>query len=240
MLGERFLIGDRLVLTLVKMLGEGRWLVDPADPRAAVEVLAEVGEPPLPPYIRKGRAESRDRDHYQTVHAREPGSVAAPTAGLHFTPELWGRLHDQGIDAVDLTLHVGIGTFRPIETATIDEHVMHAEWAELDESAACRLNQARIEGHRLIAVGTTSARTLESAARDDAIHPMRSETAIYLKPGHRFRAVDALITNFHLPRSSLFVLVSAFGGIELMRNAYREAIREEYRFYSYGDAMIII
>lgn len=238
--GERFVVGGSLALNLVEVRGGGRWLVEPSDRRPAVEVLEEAGEPPLPPYIRKGRAEARDRSRYQTVHAREAGSVAAPTAGLHFTEGLWRELEHRGVEVLDVTLHVGVGTFRPIEAESIDRHVMHAEWAELSEETAARLRRARREGRRVIAVGTTSARTLETAARTGEVEAFRGETAIYLRPGHEFRAVDSLITNFHLPRSSLFVLVCALAGSDPMKAAYAEAIRGGYRFYSYGDAMMIV
>jgi S-adenosylmethionine:tRNA ribosyltransferase-isomerase len=237
---EAIVVDGSLRLCLRENLGEGRWIVTLDDGRSAIEVLEQYGEPPLPPYIRKGKSESADRDRYQTIYAREPGSVAAPTAGLHFTSDLWTRLDRQGVQVVDLTLHVGIGTFRPIEAKTIDEHVMHSEWAQLSAESASILNNARAAGARVIAIGTTSARTLESATVADQIEPFSGETAIYLKPGHRFRSVDALITNFHLPRSSLFVLVCAFGGVPLIKNAYDQAIQSGYRFYSYGDAMVII
>jgi S-adenosylmethionine:tRNA ribosyltransferase-isomerase len=169
-----------------------------------------------------------------------PGSVAAPTAGLHFTSEVFDRLGQRGVGLVDVTLHVGIGTFRPIQAERIDDHVLHAESAELTTEAADRLNRQKSQGGRIVAVGTTSTRVLEAAARSGRFEPFRGETALYLKPGHAFLGVDALLTNFHLPRSSLLVLVSALAGVALVREAYREAVRLEYRFYSYGDAMLIL
>ena len=187
-----------------------------------------------------GREGPGDRPSYQTTFARAPGAVAAPTAGLHFTAELFERLKARGVGWVDATLHVGIGTFRPIEADTIEDHALHAEWAELTDAAAEILRARRVEGGRIIAIGTTSARTLETAAQGGVIRGFSGMTAFYLRPGHRFQGLDALLTNFHLPRSSLLVLVSAFAGIELARAAYAEAIRERYRFYSYGDAMLIL
>ena len=188
----------------------------------------------------KGREGPGDRTRYQTLYAQVPGAVAAPTAGLHFTEDVFRRLAERGASWVDLTLHVGIGTFRPIEAETIEEHVLHAEWAELAPETAATLNQKQSAGGRIVAVGTTSARVLETAASGGIIQPFTGETALYLRPGHVFRGLDALLTNFHLPRSSLLVLVSALAGVDLIREAYAEAIRERYRFYSYGDAMLIL
>ena len=241
-LGERVVVGRGLVLTLLSRLGEGRWAVrpDPDVDQDAESLLQAHGSVPLPPYIRKGVESTGDRGRYQTVYAQVPGSVAAPTAGLHFTPEVFGRLEVRGVGLVDVTLHVGIGTFRPIEVDRIDDHVLHAELAELTPEAAGALNLRRAGGARIVAVGTTSTRVLEAASRSGRFEPFRGETALYLKPGHRFRGVDALLTNFHLPRSSLLVLVSALAGVDLIRAAYAEAIRSEYRFYSYGDAMLIL
>jgi S-adenosylmethionine:tRNA ribosyltransferase-isomerase len=169
-----------------------------------------------------------------------PGSVAAPTAGLHFTDDVFARLDARGVGRLDLTLHVGIGTFRPIEVDRIEDHVLHAEWAELTAPTADALNRTRDEGGRVVAVGTTSARVLEATAASGRFEPFAGETALYLRPGHEFRGIDALLTNFHLPRSSLLVLVSALAGVDLIRAAYAEAVRCEYRFYSYGDAMLIL
>jgi len=242
-IGERFVVGQGLALTLEGRDDTGRWIVRPDKPASCstVEILESHGETPIPPYIRKGREGPGDRLRYQTVYAQNPGSVAAPTAGLHFTDSLLEKLQGRGIFGVDLTLHVGIGTFRPIEVDEIENHVLHEEWAELSPDAATTLRKRSAAGGRIVAVGTTSARTLETAAAPTGtIQPFNGPTAMYLKPGHTFRGLDALITNFHLPRSSLLVLVSALAGVEPIRAAYAEAIRERYRFYSYGDAMLIV
>ncbi len=239
-IGERVVVGSGLRLILEASLGEGRWTARPESGESAQELLEAHGTVPLPPYIRKGVESPGDRSRYQTVYAEVPGSVAAPTAGLHFTPEVFERLDARRIARVDVTLHVGIGTFRPIEAERIDDHVLHAEMAELTTEAAETLNRSRSEGSKIVAVGTTSARTLETACRSGRFEPFSGETALYLKPGHVFQGVDALVTNFHLPRSSLLVLVSALAGVDLIRAAYEDAIRREYRFYSYGDAMLIL
>lgn len=238
--GESVIVGRGLRLLLVSRAEEGRWIVRPEADDPATALLHEHGQVPLPPYIRKGREEPGDRLRYQTQYARVPGAVAAPTAGLHFTAEVFQRLAGRGIAWVDATLHVGLGTFRPIEAERIEDHALHAEWAELDAGAVETLRERRAGGGRIVAIGTTSARTLETAAADGGLRPFAGETALYLKPGHEFRGLDALVTNFHLPRSSLLVLVSALAGVELVRAAYAEAIRERYRFYSYGDAMLIL
>jgi len=238
--GERVVVGSGLGLTLGARLGEGRWAVRPDGVEAADRLLEIHGQVPLPPYIRKGIEGEGDRARYQTVYAAVPGSVAAPTAGLHFTPAVFDRLDRRGIGRLDLTLHVGIGTFRPIEADRIEDHALHAESAELVPEVADALNRRKAAGRRVVAVGTTSARTLEAAAASGRFEPFRGETALYLRPGHEFRGVDALLTNFHLPRSSLLVLVSALAGVDLVREAYREAVRLGYRFYSYGDAMLIL
>ena len=203
--------------------------------------IADAGAMPLPPYIAAKRAEDdRDRVDYQTVYAREDGSVAAPTAGLHFTPELLARLDARGVGRVQVTLHVGAGTFLPVKTDLVAEHRMHAETGEVSAEAADRLNAARAAGGRIVCVGTTSLRLLESAADPDGtIRPFLGETAIVITPGHRFRTAEVLMTNFHLPRSTLFMLVSAFSGTETMRAAYAHAIESGYRFYSYGDASLL-
>ena len=236
---------ESLVLTLVSKRDDGRWLVRPESSAPAFTLLERFGHVPLPPYIRKGVEAANDRSRYQTVYAKNPGSVAAPTAGLHFTDQVIANLREKGITFEDVTLHVGIGTFRPIEVDRIEDHVLHSEWAELSEATSTAIHDARSRKHRVVAVGTTSARVLETAAasaepssRD--VLPFRGETAMYLLPGHEFRAIDALVTNFHLPRSSLLVLVSAFAGVELTRAAYAEAVAKRYRFYSYGDAMLIL
>ncbi|MCB9956705.1 MAG: tRNA preQ1(34) S-adenosylmethionine ribosyltransferase-isomerase QueA [Parvularculaceae bacterium] len=203
--------------------------------------LARAGAPPLPPYIaRKREVTEADTRDYQTVYADEPGSVAAPTAGLHFTDDLFAALDARGVSRVTITLHVGAGTFLPVTADDTRDHVMHAEWGEITEAQAAAINEARAKGGRIIAVGTTALRLLESAA-DEAgtVHPFADETAIFITPGYRFRAVDLLMTNFHLPRSTLFMLVSAFAGTERMKAAYAHAIEAGYRFYSYGDASLL-
>ncbi len=205
------------------------------------EAVARLGELPLPPYIAGKRAtDARDAVDYQTVYAREEGAVAAPTAGLHFTDHLFRRLEERGVERAFVTLHVGAGTFLPVKAADTREHRMHAEWGSIGEATARRLNEARARGSRIVAVGTTSLRLLESAATPDGvIPPFSGETDIFITPGHRFRAVDALMTNFHLPRSTLFMLVSAFAGLDVMKAAYAHAIAERYRFYSYGDSSLL-
>jgi S-adenosylmethionine:tRNA ribosyltransferase-isomerase len=206
------------------------------------EAIERLGSPPLPPYIASRRpVGASDRADYQTVFAREDGAVAAPTAGLHFTPALLARIEAAGAAVHSVTLHVGAGTFLPVKADDTSDHQMHAEWGRVDAAAAEALNAARARGGRIIAVGTTSARLLESAADEaGAIRPFEGETAIFMTPGYRFRGVDALITNFHLPRSTLFMLVSAFSGLETMRSAYAHAIEAGYRFYSYGDACLLL
>jgi S-adenosylmethionine:tRNA ribosyltransferase-isomerase len=208
-----------------------------------VELLLErAGRMPLPPYIAGKRpADARDADDYQTMFAREEGAVAAPTAALHFTPRLVEALKERGIGLETLTLHVGAGTFLPVKAEDTANHVMHAEWGRIDAATADRLNAARARGGRVIAVGTTSLRLLESAAGEDGlIRPFEDDTAIFITPGYSFRAVDGLLTNFHLPKSTLFMLVSAMMGLERMQAAYAHAIAEGYRFYSYGDASLLL
>ena len=208
-----------------------------------VELLLErAGEMPLPPYIASKRgADEADRDDYQTMFAREKGAVAAPTAALHFTERLLGLLDQRGIGRETLTLHVGAGTFLPVKADDTADHRMHSEWGRIDEATAERLNRVRADGGRLIAVGTTSLRLLESAAGEDGrIAPFEGDTAIFITPGYRFRAIDGLMTNFHLPKSTLFMLVSALMGLETMKAAYAHAIDEGYRFYSYGDASLLL
>ena len=208
-----------------------------------VEFLLErAGRMPLPPYIASKRsADDEDRADYQTMFAREEGAVAAPTAALHFTPRLLDALEARGIGREPLTLHVGAGTFLPVKAEDTSGHKMHAEWGRIDAETAERLNQTRASGGRLIAVGTTSLRLLESAAgADGVIQPFEGDTAIFITPGYRFKTIDGLITNFHLPRSTLFMLVSALMGLEVMKAAYAHAIERGYRFYSYGDASLLL
>jgi S-adenosylmethionine:tRNA ribosyltransferase-isomerase len=203
--------------------------------------ISERGAMPLPPYIAAKRGEDeQDRADYQTVYADEPGSVAAPTAGLHFTPTLFEALKAAGVDTAFVTLHVGAGTFLPVKTENLAEHRMHAEWGEVDAATADRLNAVRAAGGRIVCVGTTSLRLLESATGEDGvIRPFMDETSIFITPGYRFRAADGLMTNFHLPKSTLFMLVSAFAGPQVMRDAYAHAIAQGYRFYSYGDSSLL-
>ena len=208
-----------------------------------VELLLErAGRMPLPPYIAGRRpADARDADDYQTMFARDEGAVAAPTAALHFTPRLMSALADAGIGHETLTLHVGAGTFLPVKVEDTAEHRMHSEWGRIPSETADRLNAARAAGGRIIAIGTTSLRLLESAADEKGrVRPFEGDTAIFITPGYRFRAVDGLVTNFHLPRSTLFMLVSALMGLDAMREAYAHAIAQGYRFYSYGDSSLLL
>jgi len=204
-------------------------------------VIDAIGHMPLPPYIKRPDTPT-DRDRYQTIYATRRGSVAAPTAGLHLTADLLGRLERAGIGRTEITLHVGYGTFKPIRDEDISRHVIDPEPFEIDAVAAARINATRVAGGRIVAVGTTTTRTLEAVATEHGgrIEAAAGEAALFIRPGHRFRVVDALLTNFHLPKSSLLVLVCAFAGRELVLEAYQHAIREGYRFYSYGDAMLII
>jgi S-adenosylmethionine:tRNA ribosyltransferase-isomerase len=205
------------------------------------QAIADLGSPPLPPYIAGKRApDERDASDYQTMFAVNEGAVAAPTAGLHFTPALEAALRGRGVELHRLTLHVGAGTFLPVKAEETEAHRMHSEWGSLSAETARALNTARANGGRIVAVGTTSLRLLESAtAEDGTIEPFTGETAIFITPGYRFRAVDILLTNFHLPRSTLFMLVSAFSGLDTMKHAYAHAIESGYRFYSYGDACLL-
>jgi S-adenosylmethionine:tRNA ribosyltransferase-isomerase len=204
--------------------------------------IAGAGVMPLPPYIARRRAaDARDTEDYQTIFARRPGAIAAPTAALHFDDALMSALAAQGVLSARLTLHVGAGTFLPVKTDTIAEHRMHAEWGRIDRETASAINAARAAGGRIIAVGTTALRLLESAATaNDTVAPFAGETAIFITPGYRFRVVDGLMTNFHLPRSTLFMLVSALMGRERMQEIYAHAIRHDYRFYSYGDSSLLL
>jgi S-adenosylmethionine:tRNA ribosyltransferase-isomerase len=202
------------------------------------ELLDRLGEMPLPPYIHE---KLQEKDRYQTVYAKQDGSAAAPTAGLHFTNELLNRIREMGVTIVPILLHVGLGTFRPVKVQSIESHVMHSEYYEVTQQAADSINKARQNGGRIVCVGTTSVRTLETVADEQGIiHPGCGETNIFITPGKQFHAVDALITNFHLPESTLLMLVSAFMGREQALAAYREAVKERYRFFSFGDAMLII
>lgn len=208
-----------------------------ADLDAAIEA---VGRPPLPPYIaRKREVDARDVEDYQTIYAQQTGSVAAPTAGLHFTPDLMAALKAKGIEFEQVTLHVGAGTFLPVKTDDTDGHDMHSEWYNIAPDTAVRMNAAKAQGRRIIAVGTTSLRALESAAKDGRIETLSQNTNIFITPGYEFQIVDGLMTNFHLPKSTLFMLVSALAGLDKMQAAYAHAIKTGYRFYSYGDSSLI-
>jgi S-adenosylmethionine:tRNA ribosyltransferase-isomerase len=240
--GDRIDFGAGVAATASERAEDGSFLLSFEGEEPVESLLEKAGRMPLPPYIAGKRpADARDRDDYQTMFAREEGAVAAPTAALHFTPALMAALAEAGIGHETLTLHVGAGTFLPVKADDTEDHAMHAEWGRIGPGTAERLNGARAAGGRIIAVGTTSLRLLESAA-DEAgtIHPFEGDTAIFITPGYRFRAVDGLISNFHLPRSTLFMLVGALMGVETMQAAYAHAIAEGYRFYSYGDASLLL
>lgn len=243
--GEQIMLQDRqgqdaFCLTLIADFGTGMWVARPTRVGQATELLDAVGRVPLPPYIRGGVMEDHDVAQYQTVFARRPGAVAAPTAGLHFTNELLGHLVDAGIAICCVTLHVGLGTFRPITVSRVEDHQMHREWGEISEATVRRIDTCRQAGGRVIAVGTTSVRVLETAAREGQLRAWQGETDLFIRPPYTFRCVDALLTNFHLPKSTLLVLVRTFGGDQLIRRAYTAAVSHRYRFFSYGDAMLVV
>jgi S-adenosylmethionine:tRNA ribosyltransferase-isomerase len=236
--GIELMFGDKLSCTCVGIDGDSgiRYLKFSYD-GVFEEILDEIGLMPLPPYITK-RLEKKER--YQTVYAKHDGSAAAPTAGLHFTKELMQRLRDKGVILCEVILHVGLGTFRPVKAEQIEEHKMHTEYYEVSQDTADVLHQAKAEGRRIIAVGTTSVRTLESLMRDKGeLVAYKGDTDIFIYPGYKYQIVDAMITNFHLPKSTLIMLVSAFADRDLIMNAYHEAVKQEYRFFSFGDAMFI-
>ncbi len=238
--GRTVLVAEDLKVEILDSVAGGGRLVRLVTDLTVEDALERHGHMPLPPYIER-EDEALDRERYQTVYARTPGSVAAPTAGLHFTDEVLGRLEALGVRRASVTLHVGIGTFRPVEGDDPDEHEMHREWYRVPAAAAAVVNEAREEGGRVWAVGTTAVRTLESVADERGrISAASGETDLFIRPGYRFRAVDCLLTNFHLPRSTLLMLVAAFAGYERTMDAYRAAVEGEYRFYSYGDAMAIV
>ena len=215
-----------------------RFEYDTAKYKSIYEVLDEIGNMPLPPYITK---KLENKSDYQTVYAKEEGSAAAPTAGLHFTDSLLKKIKEKGVGYGEVTLHVGLGTFRPVKADKITEHEMHGEFFHISDEVAAEINERRKKGGRIIAVGTTACRVLESVSTDDGVvHPIKGETSIFIYPGYKFKAVDALITNFHLPESTLIMLVSALCGKEYTMRAYKEAVRERYRFFSFGDAMLIV
>lgn len=240
--GDRIDFADGIAATASEKAADGSMALTFLGDDPVELLLERAGRMPLPPYIAARRTpDAADADDYQTMFAREAGAVAAPTAALHFTPELMAAFADHGVEHATLTLHVGAGTFQPVKVEDTADHQMHAEWGRIDAATADRLNAVRARGNRLIAVGTTSLRLLESAAReDDVIRPFEGDTAIFITPGYRFRAIDGLVTNFHLPRSTLFMLVSALMGRDRMQAAYAHAIDTGYRFYSYGDASLLL
>jgi S-adenosylmethionine:tRNA ribosyltransferase-isomerase len=226
----------------VERLSEGLWHLRVKTDLSPEAVLLQIGFAPLPPYIKRAPDSpivEEDLQRYQTIYAKQPGAVAAPTAGLHFDTSLLEQITAKGIKLAYITLHVGIGTFRPVQTETLDEHPMHEEYYQIDAEAAATINTAAQSGGRIIAVGTTSVRTLESAAQGRSVSPTSGRTRLFIKPGYRFNVVDAMVTNFHLPKSTLLALVGAFAGLDSIMAAYRHAIEQKYRFYSYGDAMFI-
>ncbi|MBL8809780.1 MAG: tRNA preQ1(34) S-adenosylmethionine ribosyltransferase-isomerase QueA [Planctomycetaceae bacterium] len=231
-----------LVLTLVARDAEGQWVVRPESSLTAVDLLEQFGCLPLPPYMGRKMADDDDSVRYQTTFAAEPGAVAAPTAGLHFNERLLSRCAEAGVQRSEVTLHVGPGTFRPVTSERLSEHCMHEEWCRLPQSCVTALTETRARKGRVIAVGTTCVRTLESAAIASHVFPAPWEgrTSLFIRPGFPFKAIDCLLTNFHLPGSTLLVLVSAMTGYELLMEAYRQAVSERYRFFSYGDAMLIL
>ena len=230
--GEGLLTGE-----VLEVVEDGNRLIQFHYDGIFEEILDQLGQMPLPPYITH---QLKDKNRYQTVYAKYDGSAAAPTAGLHFTPELLQQIRDMGIDIAEVTLHVGLGTFRPVKVDTIEEHHMHSEFYRIEQSEADKINRAKANGHRVIAVGTTSTRTLESAAEEDGTLREKSGwTDIFIYPGYKFKVMDGLITNFHLPESTLVMLVSAFAGRDHVLKAYEEAVKEKYRFFSFGDAMFI-
>ncbi len=240
--GDPIDFGDGVSASLVEKAEDGSALLHFHGGEPVELLIERAGRMPLPPYIASRReVDEADRSDYQTMFARKEGAVAAPTAALHFTERLLEALNARGIEFETLTLHVGAGTFLPVKSERIEEHRMHAEWGRIDAPTADRLNAARAVGGRLIAVGTTSLRLLESAADDDGvIRPFEGDTAIFITPGYRFKAIAGLITNFHLPKSTLFMLVSALMGLDVMKSAYAHAVARGYRFYSYGDASLLI
>ena len=227
-------------LRFEEKLDGGVWRVVPDCDVHWTEILESRGDVPIPPYIRRGKTEESDQTNYQTVFAEKPGAVAAPTAGLHFTEKLNTEILEHGIQMCSVTLHVGLGTFRPIKLPKIEDHVMHSERGELTAAVAQQLQSTKEAGGRVVCIGTTAVRVLETAVVGDRIAAWRGSTELFIRPPYQFKAVDALLTNFHLPMSTLLILVRQFGGDELIQRAYQEAIEREYRFFSYGDAMLIL
>jgi S-adenosylmethionine:tRNA ribosyltransferase-isomerase len=238
--------GEGIQLKLVEKDDDGVSLFEPSSTAPVLDLLQRFGGVPLPPYMDRKQATTLDRERYQTTFARHPGSVAAPTAGLHFTPGLLDACDQRGITQAEVTLHVGIGTFRPVSVENLTEHRMHSEWCEISKAAAVTMTQTRASGGRIVTVGTTSLRTLEAASQSrsapvstSTFREWQGETNIFIRPPYEFTSADVLLTNFHLPKSTLLMLVSAFAGIDFVRSAYQTAISERYRFFSYGDAMLI-
>ena len=232
--------GEELSLKLIDRESDGIFVFEPSLAGTAIELLARFGTLPLPPYFDRQTPESNDWERYQTVFASHPGSVAAPTAGLHFTPELLEACQSKGITRTEVTLHVGLGTFRPVAVENLADHQMHSEWCDFPEAAVRQIKATQSRSGRIVAVGTTSLRTLESAMLHSGLQTWSGETRLFVRPPYRFQLVNGLLTNFHLPKSTLLMLVSAFAGADFIREAYQTAIAEQYRFFSYGDAMLIL
>ncbi|MEZ5941060.1 MAG: tRNA preQ1(34) S-adenosylmethionine ribosyltransferase-isomerase QueA [Planctomycetaceae bacterium] len=229
---------DTVALRLISREEGGEWLAEPLSETTTLDLLEGFGDIPLPPYMQRD-SQASDIQRYQTTYAKTPGAVAAPTAGLHFTPELFDSVRAKGVHIAAVTLHVGLGTFRPVAVDRLSEHQMHAEWCELSDETVQKINETKRRGGRVVAVGTTTVRTLESVASQGELRPWSGMTSIFIKPPYDFKVVDQLITNFHLPKSTLLVLVSAFASRGQILSAYQAAIDEKYRFYSYGDAMLL-
>lgn len=242
--GEKVIVENRtgvesFELEMIARLNDGEWAVKPLSEQPWNELLDSVGQIPLPHYIRGGAMKDSDITSYQTVYAKNAGAVAAPTAGLHFTKEMLVAIKEAGISIATVTLHVGVGTFRPIKVQNLSDHDMHSERGEIDQATVDKIKSCKANAGRVMAIGTTSVRVLETAGNLDPLQPWTGETNLFIKPPYQFKLVDSLLTNFHLPKSTLLVLVRCFGGDELMIEAYRKAIEERYRFFSYGDAMLI-
>ena len=237
--GAKLVFGDNhLTGEIIDVLEDGNRLIQFHYEGIFEEILDELGQMPLPPYITH---KLKDKNRYQTVYAKYEGSAAAPTAGLHFTEELFQKIEEKGVKVANVTLHVGLGTFRPVKVDDVTKHHMHTEFYRVDKEAADLMNETKKNGGRIICVGTTSCRTIESAADEQGvIHPGQGDTSIFIYPGYKFKMLDALITNFHLPESTLLMLVSALAGKDQIMNAYETAVKEKYRFFSFGDAMIIL
>lgn len=237
--GTKITINDNFSGTVKDLATEGSRLIEFKYEGNFWAALSDAGNIPLPPYIKR-EAEVSDSSNYQTIYAKIKGSVAAPTAGLHFTDEVFTALKEKGVEITEVLLHVGLGTFRPVKTDNIEEHKMHSEYCSISEESATIINKAKEEGRRVIAVGTTSTRTLESFAKNNRVESGDKWTSIFIYPGKNFQIIDAMITNFHMPESTLIMMISAFAGYENVINAYQKAVAEKYRFFSYGDAMLIV